>query len=67
MVELGLDLGLGLDMKLDCAWCTHACMEYPRTTHGIRLYHAWNMPVSCMECACTTHGICLYRILNIDP
>ena len=40
--------------------CTaHTWMEYPSTTHGMRLYHACNTPESCIgyASACTTHGI----------
>ena len=40
------------------------CMEYTYITHGTRLHHAWNTPVSCMEYACTMHGIHLCHTWN---
>ena len=53
-------------MNMVHAWeyLYHARYTHAYTTHGICLYHVWNMPVPCMEYACTMHGIRLYHAWN---
>ena len=51
--------------KALCCSCTvYAHMNGISQYHGMRLYYAWNTPVSCLEYACTTHGIRLYHAWN---
>ena len=51
-------------LKYACSYTVYAHMNGISQYHGMRLYYAWNTPVSRMEYACIMFGIRLYDAWN---